>query len=149
MDTALHSPAVVSHSPSFTMCLSPAALLLLSTVRYSLAFCRCFITCLDILRCHHQLYVVSHSPHCGMPVCPLLRCCCFLPSVAVLRSVHAYSRVSTWSARTPLYISYCCVVLSGHVLNRSRTCECAVSVRAQRRGRSFITSKCPTSLLAV
>ena len=64
----------------------------------------------------------------------------FLSAVAVLRSLVAYSRASTFSTSTPFSLSYCSVVLCDHAINHSCARECVVCLPAHRHGRSLITS---------
>ena len=89
-----------------------------------------------ILRCIHQLsfhgFLMCLSPA-GLLIafCPSLLSCV----MTLLTHVSQHFRPARLFA-----LSYCGVVLSGHAVNRARACECAVSVRAQRSSRPFITS---------
>ena len=87
------------------------------------------------LRCiHQQLAFHSLLNTCRSPAA--LQCFLSLRSCVLSFLTHVPS--SFRPAR--LFTLSCCVVLSDHAANRSRACECAVPIRAHRRGRPFITS---------
>ena len=95
--SGIHRRTVVSHLPYVSSPCRAAAAFCRCCCR---TFCRCLLSCLDLFdpqACLHYLIVVSFTNNCrftlSLCVIPLLRCCCLLQFVIVLRSVVAQSRV--------------------------------------------------------